>query len=317
MHAQGIVYSARDKSVVGKKQAMAADDSKKRKNKCSNALSEAIAAGKFIVAPGCYDSLSAKMAEGHGFGAVYMSGLAVTASQLGQPDLELLGMAEMVRQAGLMASAVNIPIISDADTGYGGLANIERTTRAFMQAGVAAIHLEDQASPKRCGQMGGVSLIDADAMVAKLKLAVETRGDGNMLIVGRTDAFRVSGISDAIHRANLYAETGVDVLFVDGITKSEDFRQVRKAVEGKLMASIVEVNAPALTKAKELEEIGYSIAIFAISSILAVAGTLDRLMADIKSSGNTDQSFTDMMTYNKLNELVCVEHYHQLWDRFL
>lgn len=283
----------------------------------ANALREAIDNGQFVIAPGCYDSLSARMAESHGFGAVYMSGLSVTASQLGRPDLELLGMAEMVRQAGLIASAVNIPVISDADTGYGGLANIERTTRAFMQAGVAAIHLEDQASPKRCGQMGGVRLIDADTMIAKLKLAVETRGDGNMLIIGRTDAFRVSGIKEAINRANLYAETGVDVLYVDGITKPEDFRQVRKAVEGKLIASIVEVNSPALTKAKELEEIGYSIAIFAISSILAVAGTLDRLMADIKSSGNTDQSFTDMMTYNKLNELVCVEHYHQLWDRFL
>ena len=160
----------------------------------ANALREAIDNGQFVIAPGCYDSLSARMAESHGFGAVYMSGLSVTASQLGRPDLELLGMAEMVRQAGLIASAVNIPVISDADTGYGGLANIERTTRAFMQAGVAAIHLEDQASPKRCGQMGGVRLIDADTMIAKLKLAVETRGDGNMLIIGRTDAFRVSGI---------------------------------------------------------------------------------------------------------------------------
>ena len=295
---------------------MSADDSKAQNNKCSNALREAIDAGKFIVAPGCYDSLSAKIAECHGFGAVYMSGLAVTASQLGRPDLELLGMAEMVRQAGLMASAVNIPIISDADTGYGGLANIERTTRAFMQAGVAAVHLEDQASPKRCGQMGGVSLIDADAMVAKLKLAVETRGDGDMLIVGRTDAFRVSGLDDAIHRANLYAETGVDVLFVDGITRPEDFRAVRKAVAGTLMASIVEVNTPALTQAKLLEDLGYSIAVYAISGILAVAGALQRLMTDIQSNGTTDQSFTDMMTYNELNNLVGIEHYHQLWDRF-
>jgi 2-methylisocitrate lyase-like PEP mutase family enzyme len=295
---------------------MSADDSKAKNNKCSNALSEAIAAGKFIVAPGCYDSLSAKMAECHGFGAVYMSGLAVTASQLGRPDLELLGMAEMARQAGLMASAVNIPIISDADTGYGGLANIERTTRAFMQAGVAAIHLEDQASPKRCGQMGGVSLIDTNAMVAKLKLAVETRGDGHMLIVGRTDAFRVSGLDDAIHRANLYAETGVDVLFVDGITRPEDFRAVRKGVAGPLMASIVEVNAPALTQAKVLEDLGYSIAVYAISGILAVAGALQRLMADIQSNGTTDQSFAHMMTYNELNKLVGIEHYHQLWDRF-
>lgn len=282
----------------------------------SNTLRTAIDTNKFVVAPGCYDSLSARVAEFHGFDAVYMSGLAVTASLLARPDLELLGMAEMVHQANLITSAVNIPVIADADTGYGGLVNVKRTTEAYMQAGVAAIHIEDQASPKRCGQMGGVRLIDSDTMLSKLKVAVETRGDGDMLIIGRTDAFRVSGIDDAIKRANLYAETGVDVLFVDGITMPEDFRRVREAVEGPLMASIVEVDTPAKTKATELEAMGYAIAVFAISSIQAVAGALNRLMADIKTNGNTDQSFKDMLHYSSLNELLGIEHYHHLWDQF-
>lgn len=278
------------------------------------ALRRALDADEFMMVPGCYDALSARLAESHGFGAVYMSGLAVTASLLARPDLELLGMAEMVRQAGLIVSAVSIPVIADADTGYGGLGSVERTTRAYMQAGVAAIHLEDQASPKRCGQMGGVRLVDADAMMAKLRVAVDARGEGDMLLIGRTDAFRVAGIQEAIRRSNLYAQTGVDVLFVDGITLPEDFRRVRDGVQGRLLASIVELDAPAKTQAKELKAMGYSIAIFPISCIQAAAGALDRLMANVQSEGTTDRSFNDMMPYSPLNKLVGIEHYHRLWD---
>ena len=282
----------------------------------SNALRQAVEAGRFVVAPGCYDALGARLAERHGFGAVYMSGLAVTASLLARPDLELLGMAEMVRQAGLIASAVDIPIIADADTGYGGLANVARTTRAYAQAGVAAIHLEDQASPKRCGHLGGVRLIDESAMVAKLQVAVEARGEADMLIVGRTDGFKAESMDAAIRRANSYASAGVDILFVDGVTEADDFRRVRQEVAGKLMASVVEIDAPAPTKAGELEAMGYSIAVFALSGILAAAGALDRLMAEIASSGDTDRAFESMTTYSALNEALGIQDYHELWDRY-
>jgi 2-methylisocitrate lyase-like PEP mutase family enzyme len=280
------------------------------------ALRQVIEAGEFVLAPGCYDALSARVAEAHGFSAVYMSGLAVTASLLARPDLELLGMAEMVRQASLITSAVGIPVIADADTGYGGLANVERTTRAYMQAGVAAIHLEDQASPKRCGQMGGARLVETAVMMAKLRVAVETRGETDMLIIGRTDAFRVAGLAEAIERANLYAQAGVDLLFVDGVTLPEDFRRVREGVNGRLLASIVELDAPAKTQAKQLKEMGYSVAILPLSSIQATVGALNRLMADLKAQGTTDQSFADMTPYSRLNQLVGIDHYHRLWDRF-
>jgi len=280
----------------------------------SNGLRNALEAGTFVVAPGCYDALSARIAEQHGFGAVYMSGLAVTASLLARPDLELLGMAEMVRQAELIVSAVNIPVIADADTGYGGLSNVDRTVQAYQQAGVAAIHLEDQACPKRCGQTSGVRLIEAEAMAAKLRVAVSARGAGDMLIIGRTDAFRVSGAEEAIRRANLYAETGVDLLFVDGVSMPEDFRRIRDGVRGKLVGSIVEVNAPARTRAEDLKAMGYSVAIHPISSILATAGALDRLMAGLRADGDTRQGFDQMMTYQSLNALLGIERYHQMWD---
>lgn len=280
----------------------------------TNCLREALEAGRFVVAPGCYNGLSARIAERHGFRAVYMSGLAVTASLLARPDLELLGMAEMVGQAELIVSAVNIPVIADADTGYGGLSNVDRTVRAFQRAGVAAIHLEDQASPKRCGQTSGVRLIEAEAMAAKLRVAVEARAAGGMLLIGRTDAFRVDGAAEAIRRANLYAETGVDLLFVDGVSAPDDFRRIREGVRGRLVASIVEVNAPALTRAEDLKEMGYSVAIHPISSILATAGMLDRLLADLRQNGDTRARHGDMMPYRELNELLGIERYHRMWD---
>ena len=285
----------------------------------ANDLREAVESSRFIVAPGIYDALGARLAERHGFPAVYMSGLAVTASLLGRPDLELLGMEEMVRQAGLIASAVDIPVIADADTGYGGLVNVERTTRAYVQAGLGAIHLEDQASPKRCGHMGGVRLVEVGEMCAKYETAVAARGDASMLIIGRTDAFKAAqggGLDAAIHRARHIARTGVDVIFVDGLTRRDHFQRVRDEVEGRLLASVVEIDAPAQTKADELRQMGYSVVIFALSGILSAAGALDRLMSCLSGSGATDKVFTDLMTYTELNENLGIEHYQQLWDRY-
>jgi len=287
--------------------------------KGAQALRTAVESGRFVVAPGVYDALGACLAERHGFPAVYMSGLGVTASLLARPDLELLGMEEMVRQAGLIASAVQIPVIADADTGYGGLANVERTTRAYVQAGAAAIHLEDQASPKRCGHLGGVRLLDVDAMCAKYELAVAARGDTPMLVIGRTDAYKAAqggGLDEAIRRGRRIAETGVDLVFVDGLTQRDHFKRVRDEVEGRLLASVVEIDAPAQTKAAELREMGYSVAIFALSGVLAAAGALADLMSRLTKDGDTDAVFPNMMTYTELNRQLGIENYNRLWDRY-
>ncbi len=281
------------------------------------ALRAVLAEGRFVTAPGIYDALGARLAEAQGFGAVYMSGLAVTASLLGRPDLELLGMDEMVRQGGLIASAVRIPVIADADTGYGGLGNVERTTCAYMQAGVGAIHLEDQASPKRCGHLGGVRLVSVAEMCAKYEVAVATRGDAPMLVIGRTDAFKAQdggGLDEAIRRGQRIAKTGVELVFVDGLTQRDDFKRVRDEVEGPLLASVVEIDAPAQTKAAELREMGFAVAIFALSGVLAAAGALRGLMAGLAEDGNTDAAFGGMMTYTDLNQNLGIDHYQQLWD---
>jgi len=290
-----------------------------RPEKGGEILREAVRSGRFVAAPGVYDALGARLAEQHGFPAVYMSGLAVTASLLARPDLELLSMEEMVRQAGLIASAVDIPVIADADTGYGGLGNVERTTRAYIQAGVAAIHLEDQASPKRCGHLGGVRLLDVGEMCAKYELAVSVRGDASMLIIGRTDAFKAAaggGLEEAIRRGRRIGKTGVDLIFVDGITERDHFKRIRDEVEGRLLASIVEIDLPARAKAEELREMGYSVAIFALSGVLAAAGALARLMSCLAEKGATDTVFPAMMPYTDLNRSLGIEHYHRLWAAF-
>lgn len=284
----------------------------------SNPLREALELKRFVTAAGVYDALGARLAEVNGLQAVYMSGLSVTASLIARPDLELLGMAEMVRQAALINSAVSIPVIADADTGYGGLSNIERTVQSFRQAGVAAIHLEDQASPKRCGHLGGVRLIPVQEMRARYECAVESNNGSSMLIIGRTDAFKAQehgGLDEAIRRAKIIAQTGVDVIFVDGLTEKEHFRRVRDEVEGYLLASIVEIDKPASVKVSDLVEMEYSIAAFPLSAILAATKAIESVMKRIGRDGDTDGEFDNMTTYSELNFRLGIEKYHQLWNR--
>jgi 2-methylisocitrate lyase-like PEP mutase family enzyme len=284
----------------------------------SNSLREALELKRFVTAAGVYDALGARLAEVNGLQAVYMSGLSVTASLIARPDLELLGMAEMVRQAALITSAVSIPVIADADTGYGGLSNIERTVQSYRQAGVAAIHLEDQASPKRCGHLGGVRLIPEREMRARYECAVESNNGSTMLIIGRTDAFKAQehgGLDEAVRRAKIIARTGVDVIFVDGLIEKEHFRRVRDEVGGYLLASIVEIDKPASVKVSDLEEMGYSIAVFPLSAILAATKAIESIMKRIARDGDTGGEFDNMTTYSELNFRMGIEKYHQLWNR--
>ncbi|MGE0701272.1 MAG: oxaloacetate decarboxylase, partial [Hyphomicrobiaceae bacterium] len=162
------------------------------------------------MAPGAMDALSARLVESAGFPAVYMTGLGATASRLGTPDIGLLSQTEMTEHARNMARAVSIPIIADADTGYGGPSNIHRTVREHIQAGVAAIHLEDQVAPKRCGQLAGIRLIDAEEAAARLRCAIEARGRDDLIVIGRTDARPAAGAEEAIRRARLYRLAGGD-----------------------------------------------------------------------------------------------------------
>ena len=181
---------------------------------------------KLIVAPGVYDGISARLAAEAGFEVLYMTGAATAASRLGQPDLGLITQPEMAANACMIAECTGLPVISDADTGYGNSLNVIRTVREFERAGVAGIHLEDQSFPKQCGHLDGKTIVPADEFIGKIKAAVDTRRDTDFTIIARTDARTVNGFEDAIDRANRYADAGADVVFVESPLSTEEMAAI-------------------------------------------------------------------------------------------
>src|SRR5262245_8255453 len=188
-----------------------------------------LAGNEPVLAPGAYDCMSARLIEAAGFPAVYMTGFGTAASYLGRPDVGLLGMSEMVDQARRIVAAVQVPVIADADTGYGNPINVVRTVKAYEDAGVAALHLEDQVSPKRCGHMANKQVIPAADMKAKVEAAVAARRSGDFAIIARTDARAVEGLDRALERAWIYKEAGADIIFIEALESVEEIERVAAA----------------------------------------------------------------------------------------
>src|SRR5215470_19455585 len=215
-----------------------------------------------IAAPGAYDGFSARLIEAAGFPAVYMTGAGTAASHLGQPDLGLATLTEMATHAGHLASCISLPLIADADTGYGNALNVVRTVREYERAGVAGLHLEDQVAPKKCGHIAGKQVIPAREFADKIRAAVEYRTDPDLVIIARTDARAVTGLDDAIARGNLYREAGADVIFFEAPQSADEIRRVAREVKAPLLANMVQGGrTPAMTVA-ELETLGFKIVIF-------------------------------------------------------
>ena len=278
-------------------------------------LRRAIAGGPIVMAPGAMDSLTARLVERAGFPAVYMTGLGATASRLGKPDIGLLTQTEMTEHARNMARAVSIPIIADADTGYGGPSNIERTVREYVQAGVAAIHLEDQVAPKRCGQLAGIRLIDADEAVDRLRCAVAARGSDDLLIIGRTDAMPAAGPEEAIRRARLYQQAGVDLVFVDGIKTVAEVEAVAKGVPGPKVVSIVDGNDAARLSARDLDAMGFRVLLFAVTALFASIRAVEGALAHLARAG-TPSGAPPAATYADLCDVVGLATHQALDDRY-
>src|SRR5690606_31812713 len=195
-------------------------------------LRELLAGPGPVVAPGAYDALSARPVEQAGFDVVYMTGFGTTASLIGRPDVGLLSGTEMVDNARRIAAAVDVPVIADADTGYGNAINVVRTVQSYEQAGVAGVHIEDQVMPKKCGHMSGKAVIGADEMVGKIRAAVSARRDPDFVVIARTDAAAVEGLDAALERARAYAEAGADLLFVEAPTSEDDIARVAGELAG-------------------------------------------------------------------------------------
>jgi carboxyvinyl-carboxyphosphonate phosphorylmutase len=245
-------------------------------------LRQMLAAPGLIVAPGAYDGISARLIEAAGFRAVYMTGAGTAASHLGQPDLGLATLTEMANHAGHLASCVSLPIIADADTGYGNALNVVRTVREYERAGVAGLHIEDQVAPKKCGHIAGKQVISAKEFAEKVRAAAEHRTDPDFVIIARTDARAVTSLDDAIERGNLYAEAGADVIFVEAPQSEDEIHRVAREVRAPLLANMVAGGRTPAVKVSELERLGFKIAIFPAVCMGAAIPAMERALAHLK-----------------------------------
>ena len=234
-----------------------------------------------IMAPGAYDCLTAKLIETAGFPAVYMTGAGTSVARLGYPDLALATMTEMLDNASQIASIVDIPVIADADTGYGGVLNVRRTVRQYERSGVAALHLEDQDFPKRCGHLDDKRVIPVEDMVQKIHAAVDARTDDDFTIIVRTDALAVTGWDDSMRRCEEYIQAGADVLFVEALRTPDEVERAGRELSVPLLYNYVETGKSPLLSAQELERFGFKIVIFPASALLTAMQAVQQTLATL------------------------------------
>lgn len=279
-------------------------------------LRELINRKEILVCPGTYDPLMAKLIKKVGFEAMYMTGAGISHSTLAMPDLGLTTMNEMVGRAALLADASELPLICDADTGYGNALNVMRTVREYERAGVAGIHIEDQEMPKRCGHFFGKSLIDKTEMVGKLKAALDARRDQDFVIIARTDARTAVGFEEAMDRAHAYAEAGADVIFFESPRSLEELTEVPKRIDKPVVANMVETGLTPLLSAAELEEIGFDLVIFAGGLARFLTRQAEGFLENLKDAGSTEAYMDRMNSFAEQNELLELSRFEELAKKY-
>lgn len=274
--------------------------------------------GSLTRLPGAYDGLSARIAQQVGFPAVAFSGNAVSASTLGVPDIGVLGMAEVVGHAGRIARNLDIPLLCDADTGYGGVMNVVRTIREFEQAGVAGVHIEDQVTPKRCGLLPqGIPVISRDEQVVKLRAAAEARTDPDFVIIARTDARSMHGIEDAAARARAYIEAGADAALVMGADTPQELQYVADVVRAPLVAVIQEAPPTTLLTDEHLQKAGCAFAIHAGTLRYAVVKAMQDVLQALYRDGNTASVRDRMGSFADYNKVLGLDEWLDLEAHYL
>lgn len=265
-----------------------------------------LARGGIVVAPGVYDALTASLAADAGFDALYLSGAAIAYTKLGQPDIGLVSMSEVADTLAHVCERVRTPVIVDADTGYGNALNVQRTVRLFERAGAAAIQLEDQTFPKRCGHLADKGLVPTGEMVGKIKAAVDARASADTLVIARTDAVAVEGFDTAIARAGAYAEAGADMLFVEAPRTRDQLGAVTKALGGRapLMANMVEGGQTPILSGPELEALGFALVIFPGAIVRALARAAQDFYGVLRRDGTTDNFRDRMFDFAAINRIV-------------
>ena len=269
-------------------------------------LRQRLAETRLLLAPGVYDALSALVAEQSGFEAVYLSGASIAYTRLGRSDIGLTTFTEVCDTLTMIRERVSLPIIVDADTGFGNALNAQRTVRGFERAGASMIQIEDQTFPKRCGHLAGKAVAPVAEMTGKLRAALDARASGDTLILARTDAVAVEGFDRALDRAERYLEAGADALFIEAVKSEEQMRLVNARFAGRapLLANMVEGGQTPVKSAANLESLGYRIAIFPGGAVRAVAHTLGAYYASLRQHGTTAPFATRMLDFDGLNRLI-------------
>ncbi|HEY7483800.1 MAG TPA: oxaloacetate decarboxylase [Streptosporangiaceae bacterium] len=270
-----------------------------------------------VLAPGAYDALSARLVEAAGFPAVYMTGFGVAGSLLGRPDVGLVTMTEMVDTARRIVSAVGVPVIADADTGYGNALNVVRTVREYERAGVAGIHLEDQVAPKRCGHFAGKQVVSADTMVDRVRAAVAARANPDFVLIARTDVRAVEGVDAAIERGRRYRDAGADVLFIEALQSEPEIAKVASALSDvPLLFNWAEGGRTPPTGLDRLRELGFGIVIFPLTALLAATRAIQGALAQVAADGSPAGIMAGLPGLAEFTRLVGMDDVEEIGERF-
>jgi len=278
-------------------------------------LRKLIARPGALMAPGVADALNARLVRRHGFEAVYMTGAGTTAVRLGMPDVGLLTMTEMVDNAARIAEASGLPVIADADTGYGGVLNVRRTVRAYERAGVAAIHIEDQEMPKRCGHLMGKQLVPVEEMQAKIRAAVDAREDRDFVLIARTDAIAVEGFEAALERAERYREAGADVLFVEAPGPAE-LPLIAPRLKAPLLYNMATSGKTPFLAKDEIERLGFKLIIYPNWLMLAAIRAASGVLARLKQEGTIAGVAQEVPSFKEFFDLLGMPEVQEMEARY-
>lgn len=267
-------------------------------------LRELLARPRPLMAPGAADALTARLIAKHGFEAIYMTGAGSTAVRLGMPDVGLLTMTEMVDNAQRIAEASQLPLVADADTGYGGPVNVQRTVRAYERAGVAGIHIEDQQWPKRCGHLAGKSLIPVEEMVAKIRAGLDARNDPDFVLIARTDALAVEGFERAMERCRRYEAAGADMIFLEAPSKPEHLAAIPKAFKKPTLYNMASSGKTPFLHIDEIGKLGFKLVIYPNFALLSAITAITRVLTELKGKGTVAGVVNDIASFQEFFNLV-------------
>jgi methylisocitrate lyase len=269
-----------------------------------------------LIMPGVYDALSAKIAARAGFEVIFITGYSLSATLLGEPDFGLLTQTEVVGSAQRICAVVDIPVIVDADTGYGNAVNVIRTVEDLLRAGAAGMFLEDQVWPKRCGHMKGKQVIPLDEQLKKLRAAVDAKGSNDFFIVARTDARQALGLGEAIKRGIAFKQAGADAVFIEAPESKEEMKEIARQVPGPLVANMLERGVTPLMGPKELKGLGFELIVWPLAPLYSVAKSLTDVYGTLRRDGSTLAILDRLMPFNEFNEIVGLEEKYELDKKY-